>query len=231
MKGFGREGVNGQREGHFWGLQYFYKNAALSWNPNISFFLDQRLVTMSMKPGQWADSGTRGQKQGAALQSQVSTSLTLCGRERGVTWSKGNRRWLRNTSSTEPTLYPGEPSRGLPMTRYARTVLSNFRPLGLLGGNVLNYERDFVIEMSITSLQITSPLGSKIYVEVISWKTCSPHPREVSRDHLCNLRKDRWFLHKPISKMPQGCPLHTADYLSSTGAHWGKRRRGSKPHA
>lgn len=52
MKGFGREGVNGQREGHFWGLQYFYKNAALSWNPNISFFLDQRLVTMSMKPGQ-----------------------------------------------------------------------------------------------------------------------------------------------------------------------------------
>lgn len=72
----------------FWGLQYFYKNAALSWNPNISFFLDQMLITMSMKLGQWADSGTGGQKQGAALQCQVSTSLTLCGRERGVTWSK-----------------------------------------------------------------------------------------------------------------------------------------------
>lgn len=37
------------------------------------------------------------------------------------------------------------------MTHYARSVLSSFRSLGLLGGNVLNSERDFVIEMSVTS--------------------------------------------------------------------------------
>lgn len=34
------------------GLQYFYKNAALTWNPNISFFLDKVLIHIGMRLGQ-----------------------------------------------------------------------------------------------------------------------------------------------------------------------------------
>lgn len=112
---------------------------------------------------------------------EARSSMTMSGLHiPDVVWTRKRHHWKQRkspvaqkhifyTANSGPWI---EPSRGQPMTH--RSVLSIFRPLGLLGGNALNRERDFVIEMSIMSFQITSPLGSKIYVEVISWKTCSP---------------------------------------------------------
>lgn len=52
MKEFGKEGVNGQHEGHFGVSNIFTKMQLYHGIQTSLFFLDQMLITMSMKLGQ-----------------------------------------------------------------------------------------------------------------------------------------------------------------------------------
>lgn len=128
----------------------------------------------------WASEPTVGQEARSKEQHYNVRSphpWRSCGGDRGVTWSKGIASGFKHVFHAANSGPWTECPRGQPMTHSAKFVLSNLRSLGLLGGNVLNSERDFVFQMSITSFQVTSPPGSKIYVEVISWKTCFPCPQ------------------------------------------------------
>lgn len=52
MKEFGKEGVNGQHEGHFGVSNSFTKMQLYHGIQTSLFFLDQMLIIMSMKLGQ-----------------------------------------------------------------------------------------------------------------------------------------------------------------------------------
>lgn len=142
--------------------------------------------------------------------------------------SKENRQWLRTMSSTQPTLDPGENTQedslchimlGLPFQIWD--------PLGMLGGNVLNCERDFMFQISTTPFSIPSPLGSKVHVELYSFE--KPAPSRGVKQPPLRVRKSGWRpYHKPVSKMSKGCRPHAEDWLSSRGCSPGLEKNRFK---